>query len=272
MMGKWMMRSGSTMTTKVWQGVVWKKRKAWWFTATARTKERYARSKLGNIWIGLSTLLTSVLLGVVYGNLFKVKDPLSFFIYIALGLTTWNALATSIGNSPNMFRNNQILLKNTNIHPAFFAFEEWAFNMIELSQSMGFITIAVVLIQPEIALNILLWGWLPIINLCVAMFWIPVLCGVASVRYEDFFQIVPLALQLSFLLAPVLYTKEALGSTQWIADINFLYQIINSVRSSFLGDGVDLKITFTLCLINCIGTLTTMGILDKFRYGIRSYV
>ena len=34
-------------------------RKAWWFTATAKTKERFARTTLGSFWLGCQTYFQS---------------------------------------------------------------------------------------------------------------------------------------------------------------------------------------------------------------------
>lgn len=260
-----------TMKDERWYEVVWAKRRAWRFTAMARTNERYARSSLGNLWIGLSTLLTSLLLGIVYGTLFRVHDSFGFFVYIAIGLTAWNSLAGSIGSAPNMFRNNQVLLRNTNIHPVYFAVEEWFFNIIAMVQSLAFVALAVIAIKPGLAINLAIWSWIPLINLAIAMYWIPVLVAIVSVKYEDFFQMVPLGLQLSFLLAPVLYEKSALGNTSWIADFNFLYLLIESLRSSILKGVFDWKVVIVIFVVNCLGTQVTMSVLDTYRYEIRSY-
>ena len=52
----------------------WQMRRAWWFTATARTKARFARTFLGSFWLGLSNLLSIGALALVYGTVFKVQD------------------------------------------------------------------------------------------------------------------------------------------------------------------------------------------------------
>ena len=52
----------------------WHMRRAWWFTATARTRARFARTFLGSFWLGLSNLLSIAVLALVYGTVFKVQD------------------------------------------------------------------------------------------------------------------------------------------------------------------------------------------------------
>ena len=51
-----------------------KTRKAWWYTATSRSRARFARTTLGSFWLGLSNLLSIGTLGLVYGTVFSVDD------------------------------------------------------------------------------------------------------------------------------------------------------------------------------------------------------
>ena len=46
----------------------WRVRRAWWFTATSRTRARFARTFLGSFWLGLSNLLSIAALAIVYGT------------------------------------------------------------------------------------------------------------------------------------------------------------------------------------------------------------
>ena len=49
----------------------WRMRRAWWFTATARSRARFARTFFGSFWLGLSNLLSIAALALVYGTVFK---------------------------------------------------------------------------------------------------------------------------------------------------------------------------------------------------------
>ncbi len=52
-----------------------KTRRTYWFTATSKTKARYARTSLGSFWLGISTLFTVMCLGFVYGTVLNVLPP-----------------------------------------------------------------------------------------------------------------------------------------------------------------------------------------------------
>ena len=80
-----------------------KTRRAWWFTASSKTKARYARTKLGSLWLGISTLFTVIFLGFIYGKVFQVENFLDYFIYLGFGLLIWNSICDSINSAPLIF-------------------------------------------------------------------------------------------------------------------------------------------------------------------------
>ena len=68
----------------------------WWYTAWTRTKARFVRTYLGNIWIGLSNLLAVCVLGFVYRYVFSVDNFKYDFGYLAIGITLWSFISGTI--------------------------------------------------------------------------------------------------------------------------------------------------------------------------------
>ena len=97
----------------------WHMRRAWWFTATARTRARFARTFLCSFWLGLSNLLSIAALALVYGAVFEVQDFNTYVVYLGVGLVVWNGISSAIGSAPNLFEHNQAHLHNTNLNPIF---------------------------------------------------------------------------------------------------------------------------------------------------------
>ena len=64
----------------------WATRKVWWYTASARTRARFARTSLGGFWLGLSNLLSIAALSAVYGVVFKVQNFGVYVVYLGVGL------------------------------------------------------------------------------------------------------------------------------------------------------------------------------------------
>ena len=148
----------------------WSSRRAWWFTATARTKERFARTFLGSFWLGLSNLLSIAALATVYGSVFKVKDFDTYVVFLGTGLVVWNSIATAIQSAPNLFRVNAGNIKNTNIHPIFFTLEEWAFQVQTFFQSFVLVLVVLMAFNAGIFVNLFTAGWLPMLNFLLFLY------------------------------------------------------------------------------------------------------
>ena len=243
----------------------WNTRRAWWFTATARTNERFARAAIGSFWLGLSSLLSIAVLSVVYGTIFKVNNFNSYVVYLGIGLVLWNTIAAAIHASPNLFRANSANIKNSNINPVFYSLEEWAFQTQTFSQSFGLVVLALMTFQPNILWHLFGAGILPLLNLLLFIYWFPLLISVLGAHYDDLFQLIPIALQLIFLLSPVLYQKEALGAIGWTADINPLYQIVSNLRLAMIKGEVKLEQALLILLLNLLGTGCTLVLLERQR-------
>ena len=97
------------------------------------------------------------------------------------------------------------------------------------------------------------------------MYWFPVFISIAGIRYKDFYQLIPVIVQLLFLLSPFLYEKKTLGSLTWTADYNPLYQVVNSLRETLITGSLDLKKFSILLFINIIGLLYSIKILKMSK-------
>ncbi|QPN62552.1 ABC transporter permease [Synechococcus sp. CBW1004] len=243
----------------------WKSRRAWWFTASSRTRERFARTTLGSFWLGLSNLLSISVLAVVYGTVFKVEDFSAYVVYLGTGMVVWNCIAASIQASPGLFKSNASNLKNTNIHPIFYSLEEWSFQVQTFLQSFLLVLLALSIFQSTLLLHLMGVGLLPFLNLLIFIYWFPLLVCLIGVRYEDFFQLIPIVLQLMFLLSPILYQRDALAGLAWTADFNPLYRVLSGLRDALISGHLNLTHSLLLLAINAAGTLGTLWLLERQR-------
>ena len=239
-----------------------KTRKAWWYTATSRSRARFARTTLGSFWLGFSNLLSIGTLGIVYGTVFSVEDFRSYFIYLGIGLVIWNTICSSISNSPSLFSYNSSNIKNMNLKPIFYTLEEWSFQLQTFIQS--FILVFIVFLFFEVSLfnNLVINSWIPFLNLFLFIYWFPLLVCLISVRFTDIAQLVPIVLQLVFLTSPILYRKESLGSLGWITNLNFIYQILDPLRISIINGSINYQNSILIFCFNILGLLFTLKLLD----------
>ena len=240
-----------------------KTRKAWWYTASSRSRARFARTTLGSFWLGFSNLLSIGTLGIVYGTVFSVADFKSYFIYLGFGLVIWNTISCSISNAPNLFAHNSSNIKNMNIKPIFYTLEEWSFQLQTFIQSFVLVFFVFLFFQPDLIINLLLYSWLPLLNLVIFIYWLPILVCLISVRFTDIGQLVPIVLQLVFLTSPILYLKESLGSLGWITKLNFIYQILDPLRVSIIKGTINYQNSTVILILNLIGLSITIIFLNS---------
>ena len=239
-----------------------KTRKAWWYTASSRSRARFARTTLGSFWLGFSNLLSIGTLGIVYGTVFSVEDFKSYFIYLGFGLVIWNTLSASISNSPNLFAHNSSNIKNMNLKPIFYTFEEWSFQLQTFIQSFVLVFFVFLFLRSSLLINFLFYSWIPFLNLIIFIYWFPLLVCLISIRFTDVSQLVPIVLQLVFLTSPILYRKESLGSLGWITNLNFIYQILDPIRTSIINGVINYQHCILLFCFNFTGLLVSIKLLN----------
>ena len=246
-------------------------RRAWWFTASSRSRERFARTTLGSFWLGLSNLFSITALAIVYGTVFKVPNFREYCVYLGIGLVTWNAIATSLISAPNILRANANNIKNTNIHPIFYTLDEWSFQIQTFAQSFILVLLALAFFNPYLIVHFFSVSILPLINLLIFIYWVPLIICLIGASYEDLFQLIPIITQLAFLLSPILYRKEALGSADWIATLNPLYQILNLFRESLIQGKLGLVQNIIFLVINLCGIALSVHILESKKFKLPLY-
>ena len=243
----------------------WRLRRVWWFTATARTKARFARTFLGSFWLGLSNLFSIAVLALVYGTVFKVQDFNTYVVYLGIGLVAWNSIAAAVGSAPSLFEHNHAHVHNTSLNPIFYTLEEWAFQVQTFIQSFLMVLLALSYFQHDLFLNLIIYGWFPILNLFLFIYWFPMMLCLFGARYRDLYQLVPIILQLVFLLSPILYEKKNLGGMGWTANINPLYRVLSPVRHTLMAGEVQWLPWLGLLGINFIGMWLSVKLLNKER-------
>lgn len=159
--------------------------------------------------MGLSNLLSIAALSLVYGAVFKVDNFSSYVVYLGIGLVTWGLIASSITSAGTLFEANSKNILNNNTHPVFYTLEEWAFQLQTFAQSFVLVVLVLALIKPVLVLHLFGPALLPLVNLLLFVYWLPLLICLLGANYRDFYQLIPIGMQLVFLVSPILYQKRA---------------------------------------------------------------
>jgi lipopolysaccharide transport system permease protein len=246
-----------------------KSSRAWWYSATLRTQARFQRTLLGSSWLGISNLLSVLVLAFVYGVLLKVPNPKDYFLYVAVGFTVWQFISTIISTSPTLLRDHKDKLLNTTAHPIFYFLEEWAFQIQTFLQAWSIvIVILAIFVQPSLLWQGIFLASLPILNLFLFCIGVQIFFALAGLLFQDLYQVVPMLLQLTFLSSPVLFSKVNLGQHQWIANLNPLFRILAPVREAAIEGHLALDQQFFLLALNLFACSLLMLGLGRWRQWI----
>jgi ABC-type polysaccharide/polyol phosphate export permease len=237
------------------------------YSAWLRLRLPYQRTRLGRSWLSLSTLLSLIVLGIVYGQLTRVADWRSYACYLSLGLLSWNLLAGSIASSCDLLHRVRTQLLNQEIKPSYYVLEQWLTQLfIFLQASLG-IGLALSIAQPSILQSLITGGWLGLLNLWLGCLWLSLLITPLSVRWPDIVPLVPVVLQLSFLASPILYYSSSLGKLAWLSNLNPLFQWIRLARQAWLGT-MDWSLQALVLLGQAFLVLTLLPWLDRQRWAL----
>jgi lipopolysaccharide transport system permease protein len=227
---------------------------------------RFSRTYLGSFWLGLSNLLSVAILGVVYGAVLKVPDPYHYIVYLGLGLTIWGLISQSVICGTSLFSQRREQLVNNSMPAIFYCLEEWAFQLQTFAQAFSIILVALSFIQKTLLLHALTSIWLPLLNLTLFSFWTIVVSAVIGARYKDLSQLIPILLQLLFLISPILYPSKNLGRFTFLADINPFYRILEPLRTALTEGQVAWREGLLILALNLVFVGISLSLLKRFRY------
>ena len=229
------------------------------YGAWLRIRMQYARTLLGSSWIGLSTLLTMAVLGTIYGTITGVDDWSAYWVYVALGLVSWNTLASALTASCTLLERSRDRLLNQPLPVGVVVLEEWLSSSVALLIAITAVLLVMGLLEPQLWSHLLLGGWLGLLNLLLGCLWLTLLIAPIAVTLADLHQLMPVLLQIGFLSSPILFYRQSLGSLSWVAQLNPLYAWVRLARDPFLGQP-----HWALQALVCAGQiLLVLALLDR---------
>ena len=238
----------------------------YWKLGWLDNKARYAKTYLGEIWIALSVILLSSVLGSVYGDIFgaTIDGNVKYFSYLALGITLWNCIADSmsIGSRFILDSANQILNTTYSLRSIFLR----KFFYICQNVLIGLFSILLVIsfVNPQLMTNY--FGlFLPLLIFLIFNLLIILYFSLIGCLIRDFAELVPLLTTILFLGSPILYPASRLDNLAWITDLNIPYIVLDLVRSTILTGKVDYLKCSVVLLVEIFILLLTFLYLESNR-------
>ena len=92
--------------------------------------------------------------------------------------------------------------------------------------------------------------------------------SLVSLWIRDIGQIIPVIVQLLFLVSPIMYQKEALRSLQFVTKLNPLFQYLEPLREAFISGKVDTLRTIIDLIISLTLLIISIQSVVKLKYKI----
>lgn len=172
-------------------------------------RSRFARSKLGGLWMVLQPLAQVAIYALVLSRIMAAKLPgidnrYAYVIYLMAGMIAWSLFAEVVTRSLTLFVDNGNLMKKMAFPrvclPIIIGGSSLVNNLLLLVTAVG----VFLLIGHPLSLAML---WLPLliaINLAFAL-GLGLILGILNVFVRDVAQVMTVVLQLLFWLTPIVY-------------------------------------------------------------------
>ena len=216
-----------------------KENQSWMFTGYTRLISRFARTKLGTIWVLLANIFCITIFSFIYTKVFPSNNPSQYVVYMGVGFSLWTTLATILGSSTDILEYHKSDLLNSNKSPFFYICEEWYYQFINFA--IGIVPIVFVLfirnffiIDINIGLGYPFKVIFSLLGFLISMASYVVIFSLVGVFLRDFKQLIPALLQLSFLTSPIMFPSSAIGNISKILYFNPLYTPVAFLRDTFI--------------------------------------
>jgi len=198
-------------------------------------RRRYARSRIGQFWLTISTAIMVAALGLVWSSLWKmhVADLLPF---VAVSLTLWTVISGTLSEATTAFVSTGSMFLNQGMSFSTAIYAIVYRHLVILLHNLPIIVIAVLLFPVPTGRTCLVA--LPGFGLLVlAMVWTSYLAGIACVRFRDLAQVVQNVLMIAFFITPVLWKPDQIPADQnYLLFLNPFAALLAVVREPLLGE------------------------------------
>jgi ABC-type polysaccharide/polyol phosphate export permease len=236
----------------------------WYLIGSSEMRRRYARSKLGQLWIILTSAISISAIGLVWSYLWAqpVREILPF---IAVGLVVWQLISAILIESTTLlpanirYFHNQYTPTSTIVFALAFRHTATFFmNLIFplfLSFGLG--------LRPSSSVFLAIPGVLLTLVWCL---WMSLMLSILCTRYRDIIQVVNNLVQVAIFLTPVLWMPELLSTrSQDLLSWNPFAVFVAIVRDPLLGRDVSWAYWVSAIIFSLGGFCASLPLLGRGR-------
>jgi ABC-2 type transport system permease protein/lipopolysaccharide transport system permease protein len=231
---------------------------------------RYRRSLLGPFWFTANTAIMSIALGIVYSQVLKLPIG-SLMPYVCIGLLIWNFISAMLLGAGEIFSGAESYIKHVRLPYLLYVFRFACSKTIIFAHDFP-VFIVLIAYFGRWPGAVALWAVPGFLLLLFNATLASITLGLASARFRDIPRIVASLVQILFLITPILWTPDMLGSSIYIALFNPLFHMIEIVRAPLLGSWPSMLTLEVLVLITMLNLMLAVVIFSRYRSRIAYWV
>jgi lipopolysaccharide transport system permease protein len=231
---------------------------------------RYRRSLLGPFWFTANTAIMSVALGVVYSQVLKLPVG-DLMPYVCIGLLIWNFISAMLLGAGEIFSGAESYIKQVRLPYLLYVFRFACGKTIIFAHDFP-VFIVLIAYFGRWPGAVALWAVPGFLLLLLNATLMSVTLGLASARFRDIPRIVASLAQIIFLVTPILWTPEMLGTHINIAYCNPFFHLIEIVRAPLLGSRPSMLTAEVTVLITLLNLILTVALFSRYRSRIAYWV
>jgi ABC-type polysaccharide/polyol phosphate export permease len=238
--------------------------RVWHLLGVRDLRHRYARSKLGQLWLMLSTGIMIAVLSAVWSLLWKLplRELMPFF---GIGLIIWTFITQVLTDCTSIFIMHANLYRNQKMNFSVSVYSVVYKNSIMLAHNL--VIIVILVLGFGVPIN---WYDLQIVPAVVltwiTMLWTGYIIAMTCVRYRDIIQVIVTWLTVFFFLTPVFWMPSSLPREfHFIIDYNPLAQFLELMRNPFLGAPISLHTWLFTAAVALGGGLIALPVIGRYR-------
>jgi lipopolysaccharide transport system permease protein len=197
---------------------------------------RFARSRLGGLWMILNPLAQAAILAFVLSSVLAAKLPgidnrFAYALYLMAGTLAWSLFQETVNRCLTVFIDNGQLLKKL-------VFPRICLPMVVVGSAL----VTNLLLAVAVFLAFVLLGhvpglhaaWLPLLIAITLAFGLGLglVLGVLNVFIRDVGQVVPILLQFAFWLTPIIYVPSLIPEEyRGLLALNPMYPVVSAYQA-----------------------------------------
>ena len=197
-------------------------------------RRRYARSKIGQFWVTISTAIMVAALGSVWSALWKT--PIGELLpFISISLILWGLMTGTLGEAATVFVQSGPMYLNQGMSFSTAIYALIYRNLLIFAHNLPVVVATMIIFSVPLRATAILA--LPgFVFLVVTLLWLGYLVAIACVRFRDLTQVVQSGLLIAFFVTPILWKPEQiLFQSPYFLLLNPFAALLAVVREPLLG-------------------------------------